>query len=371
MTTTTSIRQELTRCLLTDAEIADPTLAIKTIYDGETIAEIRDQFDLMREALFTESYGDLDQNDKWFVSQLVNRTEKLLEAGYIIYKDKQQQITDRNKEEAEIEKALNNNTYSDLDKVVAIIKAVSDPELILTIRTIPDAHSPQSSKYDFLVLLDSMHEPHYAMKRIHAACGHLGNITITFRHSNEISTAISDGSLLYTIICSPENIAYQKKKGFLPYDSTISIRVFSDTIHLLFASEFKKAQHFLTCANQFKTNDEDFGLCLFMLHQAIEMAIRSLFIGTADHLIFGHDLMGQIPFALQFAPELGNILSDGTPQDRELLSLLNVAYSDGRYNCQFKPTPEQVNLLLEKVTQFLATVEQTFEERLQFYSKKS
>lgn len=370
MNATTSIRQELNRCLLNEEEIADPALGIKKFLDGESIDEVRRHFEVLREAVLTESYGELEANDKWLLLNYMYRLETLIESAYIIDKTNTESKKNVDAEKLRVEQILSRQDLSGLYKVVEIIKDVSKPEKIYSINHFTDPNNPKNSKYDFLVLLTGQNEPYVDLeKRIDLACDELGSVLVSFRRIGEVNSQLKDGHLFYSAICLRENRLFNNKDSHLIYPKKIKINKLTDLARSRFQLEFKKAQTFISGANYYIFNAGEHNASAYMLHQAVELTIRAILMGYMGYSAYGHNLFHLLRHTYRFNAQLSEILSKGDTSDNSLLHLLNRAYTQTRYTNEFTITADQVAELNARVTQFQKRAEQLFEEKMNHFNK--
>lgn len=63
---------------------SDPLLAIKQFFNGDPIEKVRADLENLRDTTITESYGDLDKDDKWMLVEFLRRISGLVEAANVI-----------------------------------------------------------------------------------------------------------------------------------------------------------------------------------------------------------------------------------------------------------------------------------------------
>ncbi|QEC41683.1 hypothetical protein [Pseudobacter ginsenosidimutans] len=76
--------QALSDCMMTSEMQSDPLLAIKQFFNGDPIEKVRADLENLRDTTITESFGDLDKNDKWLLVEFLQRISGLVEAANVI-----------------------------------------------------------------------------------------------------------------------------------------------------------------------------------------------------------------------------------------------------------------------------------------------
>lgn len=107
---------------------------------------------------------------------------------------------------------------------------------------------------------------------------------------------------------------------------------------------------FLASARQ-RFTDQDFKLCLFLLHQAMEQSAIGLIRVWMGYRYNIHHLSRLLALCCYFSPKIPQIFTN-SKQDQILLQKLNRAYLDTRYQNDFQVTAHQAEALLKKVEVF-------------------
>lgn len=74
------------------AHLSDPYLGINKFFDCESIEEVRERFDSMQETILTESYSDLDRDEKWNLFNFMKRMKMLIESAFVLNYNHQQNM---------------------------------------------------------------------------------------------------------------------------------------------------------------------------------------------------------------------------------------------------------------------------------------
>jgi HEPN domain-containing protein len=136
----------------------------------------------------------------------------------------------------------------------------------------------------------------------------------------------------------------------------------------IFNDAFYDAKSFLDGAEYFATSNQ-YKQAAFLLHQAMEHALRALLASLTALTTYGHNLKSLIRHSRFCAPELDAIFPNNTDEEKELFNLLNSAYVAARYSPSFEISQAQVMSLLDRVNTFLIQTEQSFEDRLKTFER--
>lgn len=58
---------------------------LQQFFNGDTIDHARQELDQLRDTLITESYGDLEREEKWLLIDFVRRVGNLIETAHTMY----------------------------------------------------------------------------------------------------------------------------------------------------------------------------------------------------------------------------------------------------------------------------------------------
>ncbi|QEC44820.1 HEPN domain-containing protein [Pseudobacter ginsenosidimutans] len=367
----TSLRQELFRSTLSDDEITDPFLVIKSFFDSGSLQDNRDQFNTLLEVVYTESFGELESGDKWLLTTHLKGMERLIDASYLIHKSRDKERRLFHMQDVEITAVRADTTKTIFQKIVDLIRIISDAGKIYTIKSSEDSANPHNSRYDFLVLLDHPQFGFLEMeKKIEQACQEFGSVVPTFHRIGDLRNEPEVGLILHYTTCTKENLVFERNDQKLSFpDKSICLAIAAKA-RKRFGLEMKKALGFLSGAQFCISHTLDMNLGTYLLHQATELSCRAILASYLDYQIHGHNLHLLLRHIHRISEDLTNILSKGTPAENELLNLLNQSYSSARYTNSFSITTKQTNELLKRVTAFMNTVDQTFEQKMKEFEAK-
>lgn len=64
--------------------ISEYVFLIQKFFNGDSIEKIREDLDNLRDTTITESYGELDKEDKWLMIELIHRISGLVDAAHLL-----------------------------------------------------------------------------------------------------------------------------------------------------------------------------------------------------------------------------------------------------------------------------------------------
>jgi len=111
----------------------------------------------------------------------------------------------------------------------------------------------------------------------------------------------------------------------------------------------QKVQAFLAGADLF-TLRKDYKMAAFMLHQAAEQTLLSLFLINTGFSLNTHNLDKLLRYCSMFLPQLLALFPRETEKDKRLFSLLQKAYIDARYQQDFTISYADLVILNEQVS---------------------
>lgn len=124
----------------------------------------------------------------------------------------------------------------------------------------------------------------------------------------------------------------------------------------------RKAREFLAAAELFRVRKQN-KMTAFMLHQAVEQALRTLLkVGTGFHTCT-HNVERLIRYGSMVSYMLPDLFSKRTEREKYFLSLLQKAYIDARYKDGYTISSSDLLILTEraqKITEILETIGEKF-----------
>ena len=152
------------------------------------------------------------------------------------------------------------------------------------------------------------------------------------------------------------------------YEYYIAEKTISN-VHFVFEKERKKITAFRDGASFF-IEKNNLSHAAYMLHQYFELWFRfaELFIMGKERK--SHSIKEQQTYIKSFAPELGNLFNTEQEEELLLLRLLDNAYTSTRYENNYHINLEQINTILDKVTNMESIVTSLFNNKLESCTKQ-
>lgn len=166
--------------------------------------------------------------------------------------------------------------------------------------------------------------------------------------SDYLYKQIAEENLFFIQYCLPQNIVYQnpdfdesKLNGFSFHINTL------DRIKTNINEELNKATSFLDGAN-FYIEQKNLEQTSFMLHQYMELLLRSLGLFVLGREKVSHSIKEQQIFLQRFIPDLGSLFHEEIENEQRVLKLLDEAYIKVRYSRNFEITEGDLNIIIDK-----------------------
>lgn len=137
----------------------------------------------------------------------------------------------------------------------------------------------------------------------------------------------------------------------------------------LFNKEHNKALDFQEGA-KFYVDKENYPQAAFMLHQAMELAFRTVELISMGKEKICHGILQHQKYIQNFVPELGALFIHENEKETQLLDLLDTAYRNVRYDRDYKISLASIEDLQHKLDSILKIVEGEFSKRYD-YCKRS
>ena len=129
---------------------------------------------------------------------------------------------------------------------------------------------------------------------------------------------------------------------------------------------FKSATDFYD-TYQFHLEKKVYKLAAFDLHQATEFASKAVLLIFGSECPQEHhlDILGDL--AVDYCPQLANIIPRESEEEKELFELLDYAYIGARYDREYKITKEQLEQLAPYVKELHEVTERICKEKIESF----
>ncbi|MEC7782656.1 MAG: HEPN domain-containing protein [Bacteroidota bacterium] len=184
----------------------------------------------------------------------------------------------------------------------------------------------------------------------------------------QAQTELERGSLYFIEHCSLGECVYANPEGenLLMY-SELPLNNLIKYALRHFKREQLKVRAFESAADTF-IREEHFGLAAFNFHQAFELLFRCI-----ERLCIGkskitHSICSHINYCKAFFPQV--IPFSNSPEDKEVLILLEHAYSAGRYEDEYLIDHGQLEKIKNELTSFHTKAEGLYTKHLKYCLKR-
>jgi HEPN domain-containing protein len=212
---------------------------------------------------------------------------------------------------------------------------------------------------DLIIVMDQhkhkRFEEAYALLNF-AMLGH-ENINCTVYTYGTIYDLLTKGHLYFSAICIAENCVYQSTPHFtLPSLTQAKRSELLAKSSPLFQQNIHKAITFFNGARQF-ANEKERTIAAFMLQQACELTYRSLLLSLRGKDIKSHDLVALRKHLSHFAPTILGVFDDKEDAEIRILTSIQEAYIDSRYNQTYQVSLKELNKSLAACDTLILTAQ--------------
>lgn len=223
------------------------------------------------------------------------------------------------------------------------------------------------SDYDFLVVIKKNGEKEQAI------ISHIENRTSNYK--NAVSPIVHDieyineglrfGQYFFTEIIRDGILLYDTGKYEFTEPTILTPQEEKEKAQGYFDIWFPRAIEFLDIASDC-LKKERLNMGAFLVHQATECSYNTALLVFTGYKPKTHNLEKLRNYAKNISPELYNVFSTSTGNDREyrLFDLLKRGYIDARYKDDYYITTEELQTLIERVTRMQTIVENICQKKL-------
>ncbi len=179
---------------------------------------------------------------------------------------------------------------------------------------------------------------------------------------------ISDGRYFYTQIRAEGIILYDSGKFNLARKRKLNYEEIKQQAEEYYEEKYQRALNFLDLAIYSTNIKAQYGMSSFLLHQATENFFYAVRLTYTLQNNKQHNLRKLIDSVRKYSPGFIQIFPCDTAEEKRLFELLKAAYVEGCYNPKFVVTPEDCQVLTQKVEALGKLVEELCKKRLEEYA---
>jgi uncharacterized protein len=228
------------------------------------------------------------------------------------------------------------------------------------------AETQQQSFTDLLIVLPgtAQQKPFSEYETIMEAGSTLGTqLTCTLQHASHINEALKEGHIVYSLVCTKENLLYWNEEKEWPTTPQEKLEEIRQQALQRFHTNFSKAETFLQHATQSSLQTEQ-PLTTFFLQQAAELCCRALLIALTGRDKKTHAISNLKKTCRRCTAVVEQVFPANTEEEKRLLQILDDAYIAARYEDDFSPSATDIEKLFQKVQQLHQSAVTTINIRL-------
>lgn len=194
---------------------------------------------------------------------------------------------------------------------------------------------------------------YHALFNVHTKSGH--DIHYSFYKMQQVARAIDNGSIFHLDNCKKDHLIYYDGSEPFP-DPSLTVDE-KDEIGRASLQGLEISHHkckaFINGALHFYRNESG-GMALFLMHQSLETALRSLLYAIARLEVRSHSLTALMAQCKRLLPHLLRACAEIDNMDAAHWELLEGAYLDARYAHDFQVSVNQVAYLVFHVERLVS-----------------
>jgi HEPN domain-containing protein len=224
--------------------------------------------------------------------------------------------------------------------------------------------------YCLLVVTETATRIDYEMQDFANTYYQHGTITVICHGRQSVMDAVQQNSRFFIGVLTYGKLLYSKDgllsddpiSTFIPTKAAIkAIRHYEHRIPL--------ADGFLMCASEC-LEKEQFGICTFMLHQAVEQTCICLVRVNIAYRSEFHNLYRLLRLCTCFSEKPFQLFLS-TPEDERLFDVMAKSYSGSRYKDDFTVSRDDAERLYQRVASFLLLAKAMCSEKIELLAKSA
>lgn len=224
--------------------------------------------------------------------------------------------------------------------------------------------------YCLLVVTESATRIDYEMQDFTNANYQNGTITVICHGRQSVMDALHQNSRFFISVLTCGKLLYSKD-GLLDGDPIPPFIPTKCAIKALkhYNHRMPLADGFLMCASEC-LEKEQFGICAFMLHQAVEQTCICLIRVHIAYRSEFHNLHRLLRLCLCFSERPFQLFLS-TPEDERLFSVMAKSYSGSRYKDDFEVSRQDTESLYQRVASFLLLAKEMCNEKIELLDQEA
>lgn len=232
--------------------------------------------------------------------------------------------------------------------------------------------SPVHFKCDYclLVVTETATRIDYEMQDFANTYYRYGTITIICHGRQSVMDAIEHNSRFFISVLTTGKLLYSKD-GVFDIDLIPQFIPTKGAIKALkhYNHRMPLADGFLMCASEC-LEKEQYGICAFMLHQAVEQACICLVRVHIAYRSEFHNLYRLLRLCTCFSERPFQLFLS-TPEDERLFDVMAKSYSGSRYKDDFTVSRQDAESLYQRLASFLFLVKKMCDEKIELLAQEA
>jgi HEPN domain-containing protein len=197
-----------------------------------------------------------------------------------------------------------------------------------------------------------------------------GTITVICHGKQSVIDAVQQNSRFFISVLTTGKLLYSND-GLLNCDPTTSFIPTKGAIKALkhYNHRMPLADGFLMCASEC-LEKEQFGICTFMLHQAVEQACICMVRVHIAYRSEFHNLYRLLRLCTCFSQRPFQLFLS-TPENERLFDVMAKSYSGSRYKDDFTVSRQDAESLYQRVASFLLLAKEMCDEKIELLEREA
>jgi len=233
-----------------------------------------------------------------------------------------------------------------------------------------DNESHFKCNYCLLVVTETATRIDYEMQDFANTYYQHGTITVICHGRQSVMDAVQQNSRFFISVLSYGKQLYSKD-GLLESDPISAFIPTNGAIKALkhYEHRIPLADGFLMCASEC-LEKEQFGICAFILHQAVEQTCICLVRVNIAYRSEFHNLYRLLRLCQCFSEKPFQLFLS-SPEDERLFDVMAKSYSSSRYKDDFMVSRQDAERLYQRVAAFLLLAKEMCNEKIELLAKSA